>query len=176
MDNNGAGDLIFQNNTNGNLQIRLQAPASTVTVGGVGGTWRAVGTGQFSPDTDRTAGVLLQQTTTGNLEVITDITGAQTKTPFTIQPGSADWKAITAGDFNGDAASDVLLQNTVTGAAEIMFLNTNYGDAPRHGGERGVRHNPRRDLEGRQLGRLQRGRARATSCGRIPPMAMSRSI
>ncbi len=45
------------------------------------------------------------------------------------QPLSNVWKAISTGDFNGDAASDVLLQNQSTGVAQIMFLNTNAADA-----------------------------------------------
>ncbi|MDB5738993.1 MAG: outer rane adhesin like protein [Alphaproteobacteria bacterium] len=126
VDNNGTGERIFQNNTNGDLQIQDLG----VTVSGVGGlNWRAVGTGQFTPDTDRKAGVLLQDTATGNLKIITDLTGAQTQTSLSIQPGAVAWKAVAIGDFNGDAASDVLLQNQTTGAAEILFLNTNAGDA-----------------------------------------------
>lgn len=126
VDNNGAGDMIFQSNVNGNLQVRLQSPASTVTVGGVGVAWRAVGTGQFNPDADRQADVLLQNTATGQLEVVTDVTGAQTKT--TITTGLApSYQAVTAGDFNGDAASDVLMQDA-SGNTKIVFLNTNSTD------------------------------------------------
>jgi VCBS repeat-containing protein len=126
VDNNGTGERIFQNNTTGDLQIQDLG----ISVSGVGGVnWRAVGTGQFNPDADRQSDVLLQDTATGNLKVITDLTGAQTQTPFSIQPGAAAWKAVAIGDFNGDAASDVLLQNQTTGATEIMFLNTNSTDA-----------------------------------------------
>jgi Ca2+-binding RTX toxin-like protein len=123
IDNNGAGDLIFQQNTNGNLNVRPQTSGPAISIAGVGATWKAVGTGQFTADTNRNAGILLQQTTTGNLEVITDIGGTNTVTPFSIQPGSTDWKAVTAGDFNGDAASDILLQSQTTGNAEILFMN-----------------------------------------------------
>ncbi len=127
VDNNGTGERIFQNNTTGDLQIQDLG----VSVSGVGGVnWRAVGTGQFNPDADRQSDILLQDTTTGDLKVITDLTGAQTQTMLSIQPGAAAWKAVAIGDFNGDAASDVLLQNQTTGAAEILFLNTNAGDAP----------------------------------------------
>jgi VCBS repeat-containing protein len=126
VDNNGTGERIFQNNTTGDLQIQDLG----VSVNGVGGVnWRAVGTGQFNPDADRQSDILLQDTTTGDLKVITDLTGAQTQTMLSIQPGAAAWKAVAIGDFNGDAASDVLLQNQTTGAAEIMFLNTNSTDA-----------------------------------------------
>ena len=72
----------------------------------------------------------MQDTVTGNLKVVTDLTGAPTQTLLSTQPLSNAWKAISTGDFNGDAASDVLLQNSSTGAAQIMFLNVNAGDAP----------------------------------------------
>ena len=126
VDNNGTGERIFQNNTTGDLQIQDLG----ISVSGVGGVnWRAVGTGQFNPDADRQSDILLQDTSTGDLKVITDLTGAQTQTMLSIQPGAAAWKAVAIGDFNGDAASDVLLQNQSTGAAEILFLNTNSTDA-----------------------------------------------
>ena len=41
---------------------------------------------------------------------------------------TAGWTAITAGDFNGDAASDVLLQDNASGNAQILFLNVNTGE------------------------------------------------
>ena len=136
IDNNGKSDLVFQNGANGNIQIRQQSPNSTLSISGVGATWKAIGTGQFTADTDRKAGLLLQDSATGNLEVITGITGASpatvsTTTPLTLPVGvsTAGWTAVTAGDFNGDGASDVLLQNSTTGQAEILFLNTNAGEA-----------------------------------------------
>ena len=54
---------------------------------------------------------------------ITPLSGVPvTPTTFT------GWTAITAGDFNGDAASDVLLQQGAGGPAEIAFLNTSFGE------------------------------------------------
>jgi hypothetical protein len=140
INNDGNGDLVFQNNTNGNLQIRLQGgTVVTENITGVGGTLKAIGTGQFTADTDRNAGILLQNTGTGALEVITGITPgatppnttASTTTPLTLPVGvsTAGWNAISTGDFNGDGASDVLLQNSTTGAAEILFMNTKAGEA-----------------------------------------------
>jgi hypothetical protein len=128
VDNNGAGDLVFQDSA-GNLTISLEPePATPLIVTGAGSSWHAVGTGQFDPDASREAGVLLQNTGTGDLSVITDLTGAQTQTSLSTQPGSSAWKAISTGDFNGDASSDILLQNQTTGAVEIMFLKTDSTD------------------------------------------------
>ncbi len=133
VDNNGKGDQITQETATGNLTINQQLAGtinvSGVTIGGLhGADWKAVGTGQFDPDNDRASDILLQNSTNGDLEVLTDLTGTPTVTALSAQPGSVDWKAVATGDFNGDAASDILLQNTVTGATEIMFLNTNAGD------------------------------------------------
>ena len=134
LNDDGHGDLIFQHSVTGDTEFQLQIGNTIVTLNtpSVTTPWKAIGTGQFTSDTDRFADILLQDTTTGNLEVITGInttTGANTVTAFTVQPGAATWKAITAGDFNGDAASDVLLQQGPGGPAEIMFLNTKAGEA-----------------------------------------------
>jgi Ca2+-binding RTX toxin-like protein len=134
IDNNGFGDLVFQNGA-GNIQIRQQAPNSTLAINGVGATWKAIGTGQFTADTDRNAGILLQDSGTGNLEVITGISGPSPTTvsltaALTLPVGvtTTGFTAITAGDFNGDAASDVLLQDNASSDVKILFLNTNAGE------------------------------------------------
>ncbi len=137
VDNNGYGDLVYQNSINGNLQIRTFSAGPTVinaAVTGLGGAdWKAVATGQFSADTNRNAGVLLQNDGSvnpllrGDLEITTAISGAGAPTQLAIQPG-AGWIAKDVGDFNGDATSDVLLQNDgsvnilLAGQTEIMFL------------------------------------------------------
>jgi len=124
--NDGDSELVFQNAA-GLVEITGSTPVSIASVGGA--TWRAVGTGQFDPDFDRTADLLVQDTVTGNLKVVTELTGGlPVQTLLDTQPVSSAWKAISTGDFNGDAASDVLLQNQSTGAAQIMFLNTDSAD------------------------------------------------
>jgi hypothetical protein len=124
VDNDGASETVFQNAA-GDIEIR---GSSLVSIASLGATWRAVGTGQFDPDADRTSDLLLQNSATGDLRVITDVAGVPTATLLDTQPGSNVWKAIATGDFNGDAASDVLLQNQSTGATQIMFLNTSSTD------------------------------------------------
>jgi hypothetical protein len=129
LNDDGHGDLIFQDSVTSGAEFQLQLGGASVTLNtpAVTAPWKAIGTGQFTSDTDRFADVLLQNTATGALEVITGIntaTGTNTVTAFTVQPADATWKAITAGDFNGDGASDVLLQQGPGGPAEILFLNT----------------------------------------------------
>ncbi|HJR55402.1 MAG TPA: FG-GAP-like repeat-containing protein [Rhizomicrobium sp.] len=128
VDSNGLGNLIFRNAVTGNLEIR-ESPASLISVGGIGGNnWRVAGTGQFDPDLDRTADILLQDQITGDLKVLTEVGGANTQTLLDTQPGSPQWVVVGTGDFNGDAASDILLRNSATQATEIMFLNTESTD------------------------------------------------
>jgi Ca2+-binding RTX toxin-like protein len=133
VNNDGYGDLVFQDTATGDLTfVQEPEPGTLSGAVGVGGTnWRVVGTGQFNPDdaiAPRNAGVLLQDSGTGDLKVVTDVTGAPAQTALSTQPGM-DWKAIATGDFNGDASSDVLLQNQVTGATEVMLLKTSATDA-----------------------------------------------
>ena len=134
-DNNGAGDLIFQK-TNGDLQVQLQNPASTLSnITGVGSTWKAIGTGQFTADSDRNAGLLLQNSAGGSLEIITDLAGTPTTTAITgatvglvTATTFTGWTAIDTGDFNGDGASDILLHNTSNNAVEIAYMNQGAGE------------------------------------------------
>jgi Ca2+-binding RTX toxin-like protein len=128
VDNLGASDLIFQNASTGALDIRTQEGPSSIPVATGGTNWRVVGTGQFDPDTDRTADILLQDNATGDLRIITDVSGTATDSGVIANTGGASWKAIATGDFNGDAASDVLIQDQTSGAVHIAFLNGTAGD------------------------------------------------
>jgi hypothetical protein len=134
FNNDGYGDLLFQDTATADNRIELSNGAlpSPITITPLTG-WKTIGTGQFTADTDRNAGILLQQAGTGQLEVITAVTsGAPVTTPLSGVPVTpttfTGWTAITAGDFNGDAASDVLLQQGAGGPAEIAFLNTSFGE------------------------------------------------
>lgn len=133
LNDDGHGDLIFQHSVTGGTEFQLQLGNTIVTLNtpAVITPLKVIGTGQFTSDTDRFADILLQNTATKDLSIISGInttTGTNTVTPFTVQPG-AGWNAITTGDFNGDAAADVLLQQGPGGPAEIMFLNTKAGEA-----------------------------------------------
>jgi hypothetical protein len=139
VNDDGFGDLILQDGA-GNLQANLIGPAFSVgpaisPIPQPGAGWTAVGTGQFTADSNRNSGVLTQDVT-GELGIETSIAGAPAFTG-PILGGTANvmantftgWNAITAGDFNGDGASDVLLQNGPGGPVEIAFMNTKAGEA-----------------------------------------------
>ncbi|HWM62141.1 MAG TPA: VCBS repeat-containing protein, partial [Rhizomicrobium sp.] len=128
---NGYGDFIFADGS-GNLQVYNGGPAVVDSHPG----WTVVGTGQFTADTDRNASILLQDAT-GDLGIESNIAGVPAFTgailggPAGVTASTfTGWKAITAGDFNGDAASDVLLQQGPGGPVEIAFMNTVAGQTP----------------------------------------------
>ena len=64
------------------------------------------------------------------MEIVTSISGISSTTVALSSPTGtfAGFTAVTAGDFNGDAASDILLWNGTTKTAEIAFLNENVGE------------------------------------------------
>ena len=147
VNDDGFGDLVLYNSTTGDLQVNLAGPpvtlgTPTITPGTVAPAYssgfNAIGTGQFTPDTNRDASLLLQNATTGQLEIATNLAGTPAA-PIAITgatPGLVTattftgWTAITAGDFNGDGASDVLLQQGAGGPVEIAFMNTIAGQQP----------------------------------------------
>jgi hypothetical protein len=134
VNDDGFGDLILQDGA-GNLQANLMGAAfsvgpaiSPVPQPGVG--WTAIGTGQFTADSNRNSGVLTQNAI-GELGIETSIAGVPAftgpilgGTAGVIASTFTGWNAITAGDFNGDGASDVLLQQGAGGPVEIAFMNT----------------------------------------------------
>jgi hypothetical protein len=138
VDNNGFGDLLFQNSNTGAIQVNTNngtvGPTNILAGTPADSSWHAVGTGQFTPDAAgvaaRASGILLQQAGSGDIEVITGISGtASITTPLTSAPGTfTGWTALTTGDFNGDGASDVLLSNG-SGGLEIAFFNGTVGSA-----------------------------------------------
>jgi hypothetical protein len=135
VDNNGSGDLVFQDSTTGQITIVTNPSGTTNTLAGSpASNWRAVGTGTFNPDgagsNARKSGILLQDNVTQDMQIITSISGPSSVTVGLSSPSGAftSFTALTAADFNGDAASNILLWNSGSKTAEIAFLNVNPGE------------------------------------------------
>ena len=122
----GFADVLLQN-ANGQVAIwemngTNQIPGGVAAAGPNPGTnWKAVGAGDFNGDGD--SDVLLQNT--NGQVAIWEMNGTN-QIPGGVaaagpNPGT-NWKAVGAGDFNGDGDSDVLLQN-VNGQVAIWEMN-----------------------------------------------------
>ena len=127
LNNDGFGDLVYQRATDGKVQFvssdGTAASGLTAVNGSFGVNWKAIQTGVFNSNVNRNASLLLQDTTTGDLEIWRAGVNSASRALSTA-PGLG-WNAIATGDFDGDGASDVLLQNGPGGQAEIMFLAGN---------------------------------------------------
>ena len=87
--------------------------------------WKIVGLGDFN--TDGNTDILWQNSVSGDLAVWymngINMTGAVMLNPANAGAGSADWKAVTVGDYNLDGNPDILWQNSVSGESVVWYLN-----------------------------------------------------
>jgi hypothetical protein len=122
----GTSDILMQNARTGACYI-WKTDGVVVSGGGYAGwapgaAWQAQGTGDFNGDGK--ADILLQNANTGTLFVFAmngiGLAGGGQVGPEGIGPA---WVARGISDFNGDARSDVVLQNAVTGQVQIWQVN-----------------------------------------------------
>lgn len=118
----GTSDILLQNARTGACYI-WKTDGVVVSGGGYAGwapgaAWHAQGTGDFNGD--GRADILLQNANTGTLFVFAmngiGLAGGGQVGPEGIGPA---WVARGISDFNGDAKSDIVLQNSVTGQVQI---------------------------------------------------------
>ena len=143
-------DILWQNTSTGQASIWEMNGTNVLGGGlitnGIGGAsvnpgtdWKVVGTGQF--DGGGTSSDILLQNVDGQAS-IWDMTGnaitgggqVEDLAGDALNPGT-NWKAVGTGDFNHDGTSDILWQNTSTGAVSIWNMGGTGGTTVDSGGE-----------------------------------------
>jgi hypothetical protein len=121
----GRSDLLFQNQTTGQLVIwNMSGPyyqSGLIIPHTPAAGWKVVGTGDFNGD--GFADIAFQNQTTGKIEIWfmqgTTYMGGGTvaSTPAT------GWNVVGVGDYNGDGYADLLFQNQTTNQAAVWYMN-----------------------------------------------------
>jgi uncharacterized protein (AIM24 family) len=122
--------IVLQNSSTGDVavwQMNGMAITGGAVVGSPGVAYKVVATGDFNGDGK--SDILLQNSGTGDVAVwMLNATGTAIASGAVLGGAGTAWKAITAGDFNGDGRSEVVLQNSSTGDVAVWQLN-NSGSA-----------------------------------------------
>jgi len=131
FNNDSQTDILWQNTVTGQRALWLMngvgggfVPASIVNLGYVDANWQIAGTGDFNSDgkTD----ILWQNKVTGQraLWLMNGIGGGFTPTSI-VNLGyvDANWAIASVADFDGDAQTDILWQNRVTGQRALWLMN-----------------------------------------------------
>ena len=126
FDGDGKSDILWRNNTSGEIYILLM-DGITITAGGSPGTvsdlsWMIEDTGDF--DGDGKSDILWRHNTTG--EIMTWFINGTTKVS-----GGLPWWAVSdlnwmiedTGDFDGDGKSDILWSNITSGEIAIVLMD-----------------------------------------------------
>jgi hypothetical protein len=118
----GKADILWQNNTNGNLAIYLMN-GTTVTSSATfanPGSYSVVGTGDFNGDGK--SDILLRDGS-GDIEIL-EMNGTTILNPSSAGVGNlaTTWSVAGVGDYNGDGMSDILWRDT-SGDIAIWYMN-----------------------------------------------------
>jgi hypothetical protein len=121
----GMADILWRNNTNGNVAIWLMngttvTNSSTATFGNMPATWSVAGTGDFNGDG---LSDILWRDTAGDI-AIWEMNGTTILNPSTSGVGnlSTVWSVAETGDFDGNGMSDILWRDS-SGDIAIWFMN-----------------------------------------------------
>ena len=122
-DNDGQGDLVWQNTVTGARYLWLMrgtSLAAGVNLGTVPTTWNVAGFGDFNGDGN--TDIVWQNKVTGT-RVIWLMNGTQISSIPNLGVVSAQWSIAAVGDFDHDGKPDLLWQNNVTGASTIWLMD-----------------------------------------------------
>jgi len=122
FDGDGIRDLVWWNNSTGQLYLMLMAGPTTMKSGAIAYTepdtnWRVVTTGDI--DGDGRSDLIWWNGTTGQVyAMLMNGTAATGGAIIYTEPNTA-WKIVAAADFNGNGTVELLWWNTSTGQAAL---------------------------------------------------------
>ena len=126
MNGDGYTDLLFQNTVTGDLAYWLMIGTTAfridnITPKNAGTNWRVAGMADFNRD--GYPDILFQNTVTGAITVWymhggMRVYGAGLAAGYT----GKDLKVVAVGDLNNDGQADVVLQDTVTGQVQVLWM------------------------------------------------------
>jgi hypothetical protein len=117
------GDILFRNQTTGQVAIWLDGAAGIIAAGMqaiLPASWQIMGTGDFNGD--GMSDVLLRNETTGQV-AIWQMNGLTLQAAAIPAVEPLNWKIVGIGDFNGDGMSDILWKDANTGQVAIWEMN-----------------------------------------------------
>jgi minor extracellular serine protease Vpr len=126
LNHDGHPDLVWQYGPTGQVAFWLMNGTTAIdyiipNVTAPGGDWEIVGTGDSNRDGDRD--IFWQHRPTGTLAVWTMMNGTELAGGRVLSPNpGSQWRAVAVTDLDGDAYSDVVLQNTNTGDLGAWYL------------------------------------------------------
>lgn len=126
LNHDGHPDLIWQYAPTGQVAFWLMNGTNAIgyvipNVPPPGADWEIIGTGDSNRDGERD--IFWQHRSTGILAVWTMMNGTQLASGSLVPTNPGDqWQAVAVIDLDGDAYSDVVLQNTNTGDLGAWYL------------------------------------------------------
>jgi VCBS repeat protein/beta-propeller repeat-containing protein len=129
LNHDGHPDLIWQYAPTGQVAFWLMNGTSAIgyilpNIPAPGGDWEIIGTGDSNRDGERD--IFWQQRSTGALAVWTMMHGTELAggSLLSANPGP-QWRAVAVSDLDGDAYSDIVLENISTGDLGAWYLAGN---------------------------------------------------
>lgn len=117
----GRSDILWRDNTNGNVVVSLMngaAITSSTFVANLPSSWTVAGTGDFNFDGRSD---ILWRNTTGDA-VVSLMKGPDITSSTFIANLPTSWTVAGTGDFNGDGKADILWRNS-TGDAVVSLMD-----------------------------------------------------
>ena len=135
FDGNGVPDLVWQNDTTGQVTVHYYGGAGGATYQGFGwlerstalGSWPVVGAADF--DGNGVPDLVFQNNSSGEVVVhyFSGAGGATYLNYAILDPGVAGWSVVKVADFNGDGVPDLVWQNNTTKQVTVHYYGGTKG-------------------------------------------------